>query len=226
MATTSGATAIVSPVTATAGQGPRSVEEARPAGAGPGRSMPDAIETRRILFEATLQCALESGFNFSLENVAGGAGLSRATIYRYFPGGKDQLISESIAYEVGRFFTRIEQEVRAEPDVNAKIVRALAYGRDSLDHHELLQKVLSEDPERLLPELELTMPIVFDGIRAYVRSLLEHERLVEGVDVDEAAEYVARMFLTYLGSEGSWDLSRQSEVSRLVRTQFVAGILA
>jgi AcrR family transcriptional regulator len=188
--------------------------------------MPDEIETRRRLFEATLQCALQSGFNFSLEQVARTAGLSRATIYRYFPGGKDQLISESIAWEVGHFFSRIELEVRAEPDVTRKIERALAFGRDSIEHHDLLQKVLREDPERLLPELELTMPIVFDGISAYLRSLLEHEELAEGVDVDEAAEYVARMFLTYLGSEGTWDLSQQAEVSRLVRTQFVAGILA
>jgi AcrR family transcriptional regulator len=191
--------------------------------------MPDRtseIETRVRLFDATLLCALDSGFSFSLEQVARAAGLSRATIYRYFPGGKDQLISEAIAWEVGRFFTRLEQEVRTEPDVTTKIERALAYGRESLVHHEVLQKVLREDPDRLLPELELTMPIVFEGIRVYVRSLLEHEALADGVDPDEAAEYVARMFLTYLGSEGSWDLSREDEVRRLVRTQFVAGILA
>jgi AcrR family transcriptional regulator len=189
--------------------------------------MPDELDaTRRRLFEATLDAALESGFRLTVEQVAVQAGLSRATVYRYFPGGKEQLLSETITWEVGRFFERIGREVADAPDFATRIERALAFGREALDHHELLDKVLTEEPEQLLAELELTMPIVFVGINSYLRPFLERESLAPGVDVTEAAEYLARMFLTYLGNEGSWDLSDPDQLHRLVRTQFLGGVLA
>jgi AcrR family transcriptional regulator len=193
----------------------------------PSLSMPDELDaTRRRLFEATLDAALESGFRLTVEQVSVRAGLSRATVYRYFPGGKEQLLSETITWEVGRFFERIGREVADAPDFATRIERALAFGREALDHHELLDKVLTEEPEQLLAELELTMPIVFIGINSYLRPFLERESLAEGVDVAEAAEYLARMFLTYLGNEGSWDLRDPEQLHRLVRTQFLGGILA
>ena len=37
----------------------------------------------------------------SLEDVATEAGLSRATLYRWFAGGRDQLITETVAWETG-----------------------------------------------------------------------------------------------------------------------------
>jgi AcrR family transcriptional regulator len=193
----------------------------------PSLSMPDELDaTRRRLFEATLDAALESGFRLTVEQVSVRAGLSRATVYRYFPGGKEQLLSETITWEVGRFFERIGREVADAPDFATRIERALAFGREALDHHELLDKVLTEEPEQLLAELELTMPIVFIGINSYLRPFLERESLAEGVDVAEAAEYLARMFLTYLGNEGSWDRRDPEQLHRLVRTQFLGGILA
>lgn len=183
-------------------------------------------ETRARIIDATLACALESGFNFSLEQVARVAGCSRATIYRYFDGGKDELISQAISWEAGRFFTAIEREVRDEVGLEAKIERALAAGRARLAQHEVLQKILSEEPDRLLPELELTMVVVVGAIRTYLETLLADETLAAGVDEAEAADYLTRMFLTYLGTQGSWDLSDPDQLGRLVRTQFVAGILA
>lgn len=181
---------------------------------------------RQRLFLATLEAALEAGFRLRVEEVAARAGVSRATVYRYFPGGKEQLISEAITWEVGRFFDRIGREVADAPDFATRIERALTFGREALDHHQLLDKVLTEEPEKLMAELELTMPLVFIGINNYLRPFLEHERLAPGVGVDEAAEYLARMFLSYLGSPGGWDFGDPDEVRRLVRTQFLGGILA
>jgi AcrR family transcriptional regulator len=180
---------------------------------------------RHRLFEATLDCAVDAGFRLSVEQVAARSGVSRATIYRYFPGGKEQLLSETITWEVARFFDRIGREVADAPDFPTRIERALSFGREALDHHDLLDKVLTEEPEQLMAELEMTMPIVFIGIHNYVRPFLEQEALADGVGVDEAAEYLARMFLTYLGSPGMWDLSDPEQVRRLVRTQFLGAIL-
>ncbi len=62
--------------------------------------------------------------------------------------------------------------------------------------------------------------------RDYFVELLGHEQLRPGVDVGEAADYLARLFLSYLGSQGSWDLTDEGDVRRLVRTQLLAGVVA
>ena len=56
--------------------------------------------------------------------------------------------------------------------------------------------------------------------------MLASEPLRPGVDVREAADYVARMFYALVGSPGSWDLGDPTEVDRLVRTELLAGIVA
>lgn len=183
-------------------------------------------QVRDRLHEAVLACAGRDAFRFSVEDVAHEAGLSRATVYRYFPGGKDQLVTDSVAWEVARFFTRIHAAVMDEPDLGAQLERALVEGHRLLVEHEVLGRILREDPERLIADLEGVMGQVRGGIEAYLASLLRHEDVAPGVDIDEAAEYLARLYLTYLGHAGACDLDDPVQVRRLVDTQFVGGILA
>jgi hypothetical protein len=42
----------------------------------------------------------------------------------------------------------------------------------------------------------------------------------------EAADYVARMLLSWIGAPGRWDLTDREQVHTLVRTEFLAGILS
>lgn len=178
------------------------------------------------MHEATLACAARSAFRFSVEDVATEARVSRATVYRYFPGGKEQLIADGIAWEVGRFFTALSSEVERAPDLTGKVEVALLAGRHRLDDHTVLRQLLAEDPDRLVSTLEPPVEAMMVGIHAYLVSLLEHEELAGGVDIDEAAEYLARLFLSYLGHTGPWDIDDPDQLRRLVRTQFVGGILA
>ena len=186
----------------------------------------DAMEIRERLHEAMLTCAGRSAFRFSVEEVAVEAGLSRATVYRYFPGGKDQLIADGVRWEVGRFFSRVADEVAHERDVSSKIATALVVGRHLLDEHDVLRLLVSEDPEGLFEQLVEVMPVMADGIRMYVAELLVQEELAEGVHVGEAADYVARLYLSYLGYSGEVDIDDPEQVRHLVSTQFVGGLLA
>jgi AcrR family transcriptional regulator len=184
-------------------------------------------DTRVRILQATLACIERWGLaKTSLEDVASEAGLSRATVYRYFPGGRDQVISETVTWEVGRFFARIGEVVADEPDIASKLRRGLVFGHRAITEHRLLQQVLSTEPEVFLAELSESSPLVFEVIQAYIAGLLRHERLRDNVDLDEAADYIARLYLSYLGSQGHWDLTDEAEADRLVRTQFLAGILA
>lgn len=185
-----------------------------------------ADDTRERLHEATLASAGRSAFRFTVEDVAVEAGVSRATVYRYFPGGKEELVTAAVAWEVGRFFTALSADVERAPDLTSKVEVALREGRHRLQDHDVLRQVLAEDPEELAATLEPPVEATMVGIRAYIASLLERENLAAGVEVDEASDYLARLFISYLGHTGPWDFDDPAELRRLVRTQFVGGILA
>lgn len=183
--------------------------------------------TRTRILAATLTCIERWGLaKTSLEDVAREAGLSRATLYRYFPGGREQLVHDTVTWEVGRFFARLEHHVSAAPGLAAKLEEGLIFGHRAIHEHTLLQRILRTEPEALLEELSQTVPLIEAAMRAYLLALLRGEPLRPGVDAGEAADYLTRMFLSYVGSQGQWDLTDRAQVELLVRSQFVAGLLA
>ena len=191
------------------------------------RPAPAEAGPRRRILEATLGCVERQGLGkTSLEDVAHAAGLSRATVYRYFPGGRDEVISETIAFEIDRFLVRVAAAVDDADGVTEKLTIALVTGHRAIDEHLLLQQILSTEPEALLAELAESGPQLHDVICGEITRYLEAERLRVGVVVTEAAEYVGRLYLSYIGSQGSFDLSDAAVARELVRTQFLAGILA
>ncbi len=189
--------------------------------------MSGAEHTRQAILAAALACIERWGLvKTSLEDVAQEAGRSRATVYRYFPGGREQLVRDTVAWEVGRFFARLESHVADAPDLTAKLEAGLIFGHRAIDEHTLLQRMLRTEPEALLEELSHTVPLIEALIRAYLLALVRAEKLRPGIDPGEAADYLTRMLLSYVGSQGRWDLTDPNQVRHLVRTQFVAGILA
>lgn len=182
--------------------------------------------TQQRIIAAALACIDRWGLaKTSLEDVAHEAGLSRATVYRAFPGGRDEVITRTVASEIERFFTRVEGAVAAEPDLPAKLRTGLVFGHRTLTEHRLLQQVLSTEPEAILTELSSMAPLVGEAITTYLAGLLAAEDLRPGVRLDEAADHLARLFLSYLGSPGQWDLADEAAVDRLVRTRLLAGIV-
>ncbi len=161
----------------------------------------------------------------TVEEVAREAGVSRATVYRWFPGGREQIVDEGITWEIGRFLARLGHAVEGAPDVATRIERGLTFARSSLEHHEVLQHVLATEPGSLLPQLQATLPLVLGVIRDHLRPLLEAEGLRPGVDAEEAADHVARMFMSLVSSPGPWDLDDPDQVRAVVRERLLAGVL-
>lgn len=181
---------------------------------------------RARIIKAVLRCLERWGLTkTTVEDVAVAAELSRATVYRYFPGGRDQLVSEAVAYEVARFFGRLEAEVSHDEGLEAKLVHGLLTGHRALEEHHLLQQVLSTEREALLSELAAVGPLLLAEICSVMRRALDEEAVRPGVDRDEAADYLARLFLSYLGSVGGSDLADPAAVTTLVRTFLLGGIL-
>jgi AcrR family transcriptional regulator len=147
-------------------------------------------------------------------------------VYRHFPGGREELVREVIAWEMGRFFLRLADAIAGTRDFAELVEEALLFAHAALERHEVLQKVLQTEPERLLPTLTVESDRIRVLISAFLVPYLSGEpRLRPGVDAREAADYLARMFLSWIGSPGRWDLTDRAQVRTLVRTELLAGIL-
>jgi AcrR family transcriptional regulator len=182
--------------------------------------------TRERLLAATLACVARYGIGkTTVEDVAREARLSRATVYRHFPGGKDELITTTIRWETTRFFVRLAEAVEAAPDFPAMLEEALVYAHRAVEEHDVLQKVLETEPDLLLPQLTIESERILTAIAAFLVPRLEREALRPGLDSPRAADYVARMILSFIGQQGRWDLTDREQVRRLVRTELLAGVL-
>jgi len=185
------------------------------------------LTVRERILEAGYTCVARYGLaKTTVEDVARASGLSRATLYRYFPGGRDQLLRDVIAWETGRFFGRLAEAVAGAPDFPSLLEEALLFAHRAVEEHEVLQKVLQTEPERLLPQLTVESERILVFIRRFLIPYLEREQLREGVDPEQAADYVARMLLSFIGNQGRWDLTDPDQIAELVRTELLAGVLA
>ena len=174
-----------------------------------------------------MACVDRNGLHsFALEDVAGEADLSRATIYRHFPGGRTQLINDTVTREVARFWGELAASVRSLEAIEDRLVVGLMEARRRINENDLLQRLLASEPDDFLPALSSSDELVRVAIVGYIKDLVARERLVDGVDLDLAAEYLTRMLLSHIGTAGRWDLADRDQVERLVRTQFLAGIIA
>lgn len=183
-------------------------------------------ETRLGIIAAAYECVARRGFSkTTVEDAAREAGISRATLYRHFPGGRDEMLGAVVAWENARFFTRLYDEVRDAGSLQEVMELGLAFAHRDIREHEVLQRVLETEPELLLPKLTVEAEGTQRMIAAFLEPYLANERLAPGIDLHEAADFLARMALSYISAPGRWDLGDPEQVARLVRAELLGGVL-
>jgi len=192
---------------------------------------PDPLSLRDRLLAATYQCVMRFGLGkTTIEDVVKESGLSRATIYRQFPGGRDELLLETVGWELANYFNTLADHVRDAPDLEQLFERGLVFAHRSLTEHLVLRKILDTEPERQLPLLTVesakTLPFIADFLHPYLVREAEQGRLRPGVEIDRAAEYLARAILSLINAPGRWDLEDPAQVRELVRGELLGGIVA
>lgn len=187
-------------------------------------------ESRRRVLEGAYDCIARRGMaKTTVDDVAAASGVSRATIYRLFPGGKEEVLRETVGWEMDRFFLHLGEELGDAADFPEFLERALPLARRELRDHEVLQKVLETEPDRLNALITVQQHRVIGAIAAYFLPLLVRDQeagtVRTGVDLEQTAEYVARLSLSLIASPGRHDLADPAEVRRLVRRELLGGVL-
>ncbi|HEX2849914.1 MAG TPA: TetR/AcrR family transcriptional regulator [Acidimicrobiales bacterium] len=184
-------------------------------------------DARERLLEATYSCVARWGMaKTRVDDVAREAKMSRATVYRYFPGGRDELFREVVRWEAARFFEELTRAVAPRHDFAELLEEALLFAHKALEEHVVLQRILVTEPDRFLPLLTVENARILGLVKQFLVLAAHRATLRPGVSVDEATDYLSRMLLSYLGSPGQWNLDDRGEVRLLVRTELLAGIAA
>jgi len=191
-----------------------------------GGHLDDQDPTRCRIIEAAYACLARDGVgDTTVEGIVREAGVSRATVYRAFPGGRAELVSTAVAHAVVEFFAGLRSDIGDVADVTTLLEVGLVAARRRLDDHEVLQRALEAEAGRIVPELAEIMPVVVDLLAAELAGRLRTERLRPGVEIAEAADLLARLALSLIGTPGDWDMDDPAAVRRLVRGQLLAGVV-
>ncbi|WP_051581348.1 TetR/AcrR family transcriptional regulator [Pseudonocardia acaciae] len=163
--------------------------------------LPDDDQTADRILSAAYQQAEDFGLRrFTMDDVARRVGLSRVTIYRYFPK-KDQLMNALLMRELRRFLTRADAVIDAQPTPEAKLVEGLLFCLGFLRGHRLLTRLLRTEPELILPHLTTRAGAVVTAARSWiarhVRAEVAAGRLaLPDQDIDMLCELLVRTVIS------------------------------
>jgi AcrR family transcriptional regulator len=151
----------------------------------------------RLLDAATAAMVVHGLTKLSLEDVAREAGMSRQTVYRYF-GSKDALVTATILREEEHLLAQMAAAVRAHDDLRPAMEAAIVTGLTAAKNHPLLDRLLTTEPEALLPFLTTGAGPVLSAAQPFIEALLE-ERLphVSRVILRRVADATTRLFISY-----------------------------
>lgn len=183
-----------------------------------------AHETR--LLDAALRCIARWGVSkTTLDDVAREAGVSRATVYRVVPGGKDGVIDKLARREARRYFTAVAEAMAAATTLEDTLVAGMAEAGRGILGHEALQYLLAHEPEAVLPRLAFAK---LDEVLAVSAAVAAPplERWLAPDDARRTAEWAARLVLSYACTPGDSDIriDNAASVRRLVRAFVLPGL--
>src|SRR3954463_14480193 len=106
-----------------------------------------AVSAETRILDAAKQCCEKWGIaKVGVDDIAAAAGVSRATLYRLFPGGRDIVFDALRVRELEEFFTRLKQGVEGVGTLEDLLVRTIVVATHELRADEHLALMLMSEP--------------------------------------------------------------------------------
>ena len=164
-------------------------------------SQPRDIEA--AIFAAVDSCVSQWGWDkVTMDDICVTAGVSRATVYRLFPGGRDVLFEAVRLGKLENFFTAMRAQIEGSESLEDLLVRCIVVASIELQHDEHLAMMLATVPGETLGELTVSgLGRIVRVATAFITPLTD-----EFIPGDEAAHIVdvmCRLVISYYLSPSS-----------------------
>jgi len=153
----------------------------------------------RILDGASRAIARHGLAKLGMRDVSESAGVSRGTLYRYFPT-RDDLLTGLVQEEVRRFRERVSAALEDPSGDEERIRVVLEQAMQHIREHAALQRMLETDPAFLLQSLRAQFTTIRSGLRELLGPLLRDTQPVRDGVVSEShlVDWMTRMLISVL----------------------------
>jgi AcrR family transcriptional regulator len=161
--------------------------------------MPAGGPTETRVLDAAKRCCERYGISkVTIDDVAAEAHVSRATLYRMFPGGKDVLFDALRVRELEEFFTTLRAEVEGAATLEELLVRTVVCATRELRADDHLAVMLASEPGETISQLSVDgLPRIVRVATAFLVPLVDPflDRAVGRSLIDVLARLVLSYFL-------------------------------
>ncbi|UCE86205.1 MAG: TetR/AcrR family transcriptional regulator [Deltaproteobacteria bacterium] len=161
---------------------------------------PGSLDTRERILEGALAALARHGVaKLGMTDVSASAGVSRGTLYRYFPT-RARLLAGLVQHEMRRFrASMLAATRRADGDaerIHVMLKQTTRYVRE----HAALQGMLRSDPAFLLESLRAQLPIIRRELHELFAPLLRETEAVRSgaLGVDGLVDWITRILISTL----------------------------
>jgi AcrR family transcriptional regulator len=186
-------------------------------------------DARDRLVDAAEVCFTRFGVaKTTLEDIATEAGVSRATVYRYFGGGRDEIILGVLLREGREFLASLGRRVQREQTLGDAIVEGVLYTVAAVRRNDHLALLFAPEVAGHTTSIAGASAALYELTQDFLRPIFEQARtsgqLRDGIVSDDAAEFVLRMILSLLSVAGP---RRRSQVKEreFLRTYCAGAIM-
>lgn len=180
-------------------------------------------EAECSVLDATVACVERLGFNkVTMDHICAEAKVSRATVYRMFPGGRDVLFEAVRVRSLADFFTVLRAHVEGAESLDDVLVQCVTVAYAELMADQQLATMLATEPGETLGDLTV------NGVSRIVRVAAEFmtpllQPFVAQQQAEEIVEIMCRLVISaFLAPSPLLDFSNEIVVRRLVQTYLVA----
>ena len=191
----------------------------------PGDASRDDVALDQRVIEAALTCFARWGIAKSTaEDIAREAGVSRATVYRSFPGGKASILEAAGEREIRRLMAAVVEVTARQHTLADVLTEGIVVACRLLRTHPALSYLLEHEPEAVLPffafdRLGPALELARNGCSTTVA------RFVPLETAEELVEWGTRMALSLTFNPGLVDPTRPETVAAMVRNLLVPGVV-
>jgi AcrR family transcriptional regulator len=170
------------------------------------------------ILDAARACVDAKGFEeVTIDHVCEAAGVSRATLYRVFPGGRDVLFEALRVRGLEEFFTVLRANVEGATSLDELLTRCVVVATTELKHDEQLAVMLATSPGDTLGDLTVSGVSRIVGVATDFFVPLVKEFVSE----DEAriiVELMVRLVISFfLAPSPTFDCTNEHQVQSFIR---------